>query len=174
MRPAFAALSTLALSVAVAAGLPATAAEPKPEIARPAAPAQAVGHAHALRTIPEACIRLEGEFTGDAAKPYRFSAVRTSPACQPRARVMDAAKAGAPADGWVLNDRIRVPSAACRGLEAVVRVWRQAGGAKAPALDAQGKSRIYLEEGLDKARAGKLAALPAYAVAMSIEGKPCR
>ena len=99
MRPAIAALSTLALSVAVAAGLPATAAEPKPEIARPAAPAQAVGHAHALRTIPEACIRLEGEFTGDAAKPYRFSAVRTSPACQPRARRLSRHPSPAPAAG---------------------------------------------------------------------------
>ena len=87
---------------------------------------------------------------------------------------MAAAKAGAPGPGWILNDRIRVPSAACPGQAAVVRVWRQQESQASPALDAQGKSRIYLEEGLKKAKAGKLAALPAYAVAMTLEGKPCK
>ena len=172
MRPAFAALSTLALFACAA--FPAAAAEPKPEIAREAAPAQALGQRHALRVIPEACARLEGEFTGDSARPYAFKAVRSSATCQPRAKVVDAGKAGAPGAGWVLNDRIRVPSAACPGMTAVVRVWRQDRDARAPALDAQGKSRIYLEEGLQKARAGKLAALPVYAVASALEGKACR
>lgn len=172
MRPAFAALSTLALFAG--AGFPATAAEPKPEITREAAPAQAVGQRHALRIIPEACARLEGEFTGDASRAYAFKAVRSSTSCQPRAKVVDAGKAGAPGAGWILNDRIRVPSATCPGMTAVVRVWRRDRDARAPALDAQGKSRIYLEEGLQKARAGKLAALPVYAVASAIEGKPCR
>jgi hypothetical protein len=51
-----------------------------------------VGAAHTLRQIPEACARLEGVFTGDAAEPYRFSAVRTSEQCQPRARFVDYAK----------------------------------------------------------------------------------
>jgi hypothetical protein len=171
MRPA---LAVLIFPLLVAAGMAAAATQPKPEIVRAPASPQAVGHAHTLRTIPEACTRLQGEFTGDAAHPYRFQAVRTSAACQPRARMLDARKAGAPGAGWVLNDLIRVPSAACPGRQAVVSVWRQARGAKAPALDAQGKSRIYLEEGLDKARAGKLAALPAFAVAMQFEGKPCR
>lgn len=170
MRHAMAALVAGSL---LATGL-AAAGEPTPEIVRKPAPAQAVGHAHSLRTIPEACTRLQGEFTGDAARPYAFAAVRTSAACQPRARVVDAHKAGAPGAGWILNDRIGVPSAACPGLQAVVRVWRQDTRAAVPALDAQGKSRIYLEEGLQKARAGKLAALPVYAVAMSVEGKPCR
>ena len=127
-----------------------------------------------MRVIPEACARLEGEFTGDATRPYAFKVVRSSATCQPRAKMVDAGKAGAPGDGWVLNDRIRVPSAACPGMTAVVRVWRQDRDARAPALDAQGKSRIYLEEGLQKARAGKLAALPVYAVASALEGKPCR
>src|SRR3546814_14098461 len=51
------------------------------------------GVVHTLRAIPEACARLQGEFTGDAAQPYRFAAVRTSATCQPRARLVDAAKA---------------------------------------------------------------------------------
>lgn len=170
MRHAIASLSTVLF---FAWSLQATASEPKPEIARKAAAAQAVGHAHALRTIPEACTRLQGEFTGKADAPYRFAAVRTSPSCQARARVVDAAKAGAPGAGWILNDRIRVASAACPGLQAVVRIWRQGKGPGGPGLDAQGKARIYLEEGLDRARAGKLAALPVYAVALSIEGKAC-
>ena len=171
MRHAIASLLTIA---ACAAWLPAAATEPAPEIARAAVAAQAVSHAHALRTIPEACTRLQGEFTGDASRPYRFQAVRTSAACQARARVVDATRVGAPGKGWILNDRIRVPSAACPGQAAVVQVWRQAGRATPPGLDAQGKSRIYLEEGMERARAGKLAALPAYAVAMTVQGKPCK
>ena len=166
-----AALSLLATASALAADAP---REPKPEIERAAAPPQAVGQAHTLRTIPEACIRLQGRFTGDPATPYRFEPVRTSASCQARARVVGAREAGAPGPGWILNDRIRVASAACPGQQAVVRVWRQDHEAKAPSLDAQGKSRIYLEEGLQRARAGKLPALPVYAVAMSLEGKPCR
>jgi len=172
MRPVIATLSTLVLLASAAHG--ARAVDAKPEIERKPAAAQAVGHLHALRTIPEACTRLQGEFTGDAAKPYRFQAVRTSPACRPRARVVDAAKADAPGAGWILNDRIRVPSAACPGQQALVQVWRQDRDRRAPGLDAQGKSRIYLEEGLQKAQAGKLAALPVYAVAMSLDGKPCK
>jgi hypothetical protein len=172
MRHALAALASLSLLAAAPAAR--AGEEPAPEIARAAAPPQATGHAHTLRTIPEACVRLQGEFTGDAAAPYRFQPVRTSGSCQARARVVDARKAGAPGAGWVLNDRIRVPSAACPGQQAVVRVWRQDRDAKAPALDAQGKSRIYLEEGLQRAKAGKLAALPVYAVSMALEGKACR
>jgi len=170
MRP----IAALPLALAACLALPAAASEPKPEIARAAAPAQPVGLRHALRTIPEACTRLEGEFTGEAAQPYRFRAVRSSTSCQARARVVDARKAGAPGAGWVLNDRIRVPSAACPGRAAVVSVWRQGMAGRPPSLDPQGKSRIYLEEGLQQARAGKLAALPAYAIAMSLEGKACR
>ncbi len=171
MRP----LATLLLATSLAASMPAFAADPKPEIARDPAPPQQVGVLHGLRTIPEACARLQGEFTGDAAAPYRFAVVRTSAACQPRARVLDAAKAKpSVAAGWILNDRIRVPSAACATRQAVVTVWRHPAEAAPPALDAQGRSRIYLEEGMRKAKAGKLAAVPAYAVSMRLEGTPCR
>lgn len=56
------------------------AADPTPEL-KPRAPgtAQAVGAVHTLRQIPEACARLEGVFTGNAAQPYTLSVVRSSP-----------------------------------------------------------------------------------------------
>ncbi len=153
----------------------AVAAEPTPEIQRKAGAPQAVGALHTLRTIPEACARLEGQFTGDAKTPYKFAAVRTSERCQPRARLVDAVGAKASvANGWVLNDVIRVPSAACVSQHAVVRVWRKDAKAQPPKLDAQGRSRIYLKDGLDAANAGKLGAIPVYAAAMAMEGKTCR
>lgn len=166
----------LVLAVALAAAsFAAAAADPRPEVERPPATPQAVGVPHTLRTIPEACTRLQGKFTGDAADPYRFEAVRTSPACQPRALVQDAANVKpSVASGWILNDRISVPAAACPGLRAVVTVWRRPSHGAPPALDAQGRSRIYLEESLRKAEAGRLASLPAYAIATDVEGKPCR
>lgn len=165
-------LPTLLLAAVVAA--PALAADPTPEITRDPAPAQSPGVLHTLRAIPEACARLQGEFTGDAAHPYRFAAVRTSPNCRPRARLVDAAKAkpSLPA-GWIFNDLIRVPNAACATQQAVVRVWRHAADAAPPTLDDQGRSRIYLKESLARAKAGQLAPISMYAVSMQVEGLPC-
>lgn len=152
----------------------ATAAEPTPEIQRKPGAPQAVGVAHTLRTIPEACARLEGQFTGIAATPYKFAAVRSGARCQARARLVDAAGAKASvANGWVLNDVIRVPNAGCASQHAVVRVWRKDAKAVPPKLDAQGRSRIYLKEGLDSARGGDLGPIPMYAAAMTLEGKRC-
>ena len=157
------------------AGRPAAAAATQPEIDRKAAPPQAQGKLHTLRTIPEACATLTGVFTGKAERPYALDVRRTSPNCQARARLVDAAKAGASAEaGWILHDRIRVPSAACESRRAVVEVWRRPGGAGVPTKDGQGQARIYLKEGIAKAKAGELAALPVYAVQLAIEGKPCR
>ena len=146
----------------------------KPEIQRKPVAAQAVGAAHTLRVIPEACTRLQGQFTGLPATPYKFAAVRTSERCQARARMVDAigAKASA-ASGWVLNDEIRVPSAACATQQAVIRVWRKDANAVPPKLDAQGRSRIYLKDGLDAARQGELGAIPIYAAGMTVQGKAC-
>ncbi len=145
-----------------------------PELQRPAGAAQAVGTAHTLRQIPEACARLEGVFTGDAAQPYRFAVVRTSEQCQPRARFVDYAKAQpSTAKGWKLNEVIRVPSAACPAQQAVVRVWRMPVEQK-PELDGQGQSRIYLEEAKKQAAAGKIAQVPMFAAQMAVEGKACR
>jgi len=164
----------LPILLLLAAALPALAADPTPEIQRPAAAPQAVGAVHTVRGIPEACTRLEGMFTGNAGEPYKFDAVRTSPNCQPRARFVDAqsAKPGK-AKGWILNDVIRIPSAACANQQAVVRVWRHPADVVTPKLDAQGRARIYLHESVEKARANALAPIPLYAATMALEGKSC-
>ncbi|ODU36839.1 MAG: hypothetical protein ABS98_17665 [Lysobacteraceae bacterium SCN 69-48] len=138
----------------------ALAGDRAPEIQRAPATPQAVGVVHTLRTIPEACTRLEGRFTGNAGAPYALAAVRTGARCQPRSALrQDAPAAGAA--GWVLNDLIRVPSA-------------RPASAAVPRMDAQGKARVYLKEGLDAAAAGQLGAIPQYAMAMAMEGKDCR
>jgi len=152
----------------------ATAADPTPEIKRDAAKPQAIGAVHTLRTIPEACARMEGQFTGQAAQPYKFAVVRTSPTCQARAKFIDAAKAKpSEASGWKFNDMIRVPNANCATQHAVVRVWRKPAQNVPPKLDAQGRSRIYLKESVAAAKKGDIAAIPMYTAAMAIEGVPC-
>ncbi len=162
------------LALCAVMALPAVAADPKPEITRDAAKPQMVGAVHTLRQIPEACARIEGVFTGQAAEPYKFAVVRTSPNCQPRARFVDAAKVKpSAAGGWTFNDLIRVPNAACATQQAVVRVWRLPADVAPPKLDAQGRSRIYLKESVARAKADKLPPVPIYAAAMSVEGVPC-
>lgn len=172
MRLALVLLAAFFVLPAQAAG--SASESPKPEITRDAIKPQAVGAAHTLRTIPEACARIEGVFTGDAAKPYKFAVVPTSPNCQPRARFVDAAKARPSVKaGWTFNDLIRVPNASCGTQLAVVRVWRKPADVAPPKLDGQGRSRIYLEEQRKNAAANKLAAVPMFAAAMAVEGKAC-
>ncbi len=164
----------LAVLLLACATVPAVAraAGAQPEIRRPPATPQAVGAEHTLRQIPEACTRLQGRFTGEAATPYLLETVPGPPGCQPRARLEPFVPAIARAtSGWVLNDEIRVPRADCPAQQAVVRVWRRPATAAPPALDAQGRSRIYLEDAQAKAAAGRLAALPAYAVEQAVEGR---
>ncbi len=169
LRPHILPAVLLALAGAAHAG------DPVPEIRRAPVAPQPAGQLHSLRTIPEACARLEGMFTADAARPYDFRAVRTSERCGARARLVDAAKANASvASGWRLNDVIRVPNAACPSQVAVVKVWRKEAAVAPPKLDAQGRSRIYLKEGMDAARAGDLKPVPVYAAAMAVEGEACR
>ena len=164
-----------ALLAALLAPAAAHAADPSPEIQRKVGAPQAIGKAHTLRTIPEACARLEGMFTGNPAAPYDFRAVRSSARCGARAKLVDAARANASvANGWLLNDVIRVPSASCPAQQAVVRVWRKDTKVAPPKLDAQGRSRIYLKEGLDAVRDGELKPVPVYAAAMVLEGIACR
>lgn len=166
-------MSLLPLMLAVSA-MPALAADPRPEIDRPESTPQAVGAAHTLRSIPEACARIEGVFTGETAEPYRFAVARTSPNCQPRARFVDAAKARpSTADGWVFNDLISVPNAACPSQKAVVKVWRKPGASTSPELDAQGSARIYLGDARQAAEGDKLAAIPMFAASMAVEGESC-
>lgn len=155
------------------AALPAFAADPTPEITRPTGTPQANGVVHTLRQIPEACARIEGAFTGQAAEPYKFAVVRTSQNCQPRARFVDAAKAKpSEASGWKFNDLIRVPSAACPSQQAVVRIWRKP-MAVGQERDGQGQSRIYLQDAKKAAAAGKLPEIPMYAASMGVEGEAC-
>lgn len=169
----------LAIVLLAAASLPAWAAgipseNRKPEITRSDVKPQAVGAAHTLRTIPEACARIEGVFTGEATQPYKFAVVRTSANCQARARFVDAAKVK-PSEqgGWKFNDLIRVPNASCGTQFAVVKVWRKPANVAPPKLDGQGQSRIYLEESRKQAAAHQLAAVPLFAAAMTVEGLPC-
>ena len=162
-------LSILLLAVAASPALAAT-----PEIKRAPGKPQAIGAVHTVRAIPEACARLEGMFTGDAAQPYRFATVRTSATCQPRARFVDFAKAApSEATGWKFNDEIRVANAGCASQSAVVRVWRKPGTAAPPTLDAQGRSRIYLADAKRQAAQQAPANVPMYAAQMMLEGKAC-
>ncbi len=167
--------SHMVLTALLVASAATHAAEPVPEIKRAAASPQAAGVVHTLRTIPEACARLEGQFTRDTAAPYKFAAVRTSDRCAPRAKLVDAVNAKASvANGWVLNDLIRVPDAACPSRQAVVRVWRKDIKVAPPKLDAQGRSRIYLKDSMDAARAGDLKPIPVFAAVMTLEGLGCK
>lgn len=145
----------------------------QPEIQRPPGTAQALGAVHTVRQIPEACVRIEGRFTGQVDAPYAMQLVRTDARCQPRAALLDAAQVTPGANGWRLNDRIRIPAAACPGQQAVVEVWRRP--VEQPLTrDGQGQVRVYLGEARQQAEAGKLASLPAFSVNMAVEGKPCR
>ena len=163
------------LSLLLVATASVQAADPVPEIRRDVASPQATGVVHTLRTIPEACARLEGVFTGDASQPYKFAAARTDPQCQPRARFVDYAKAQpTEAKGWKLNDLIRVPNAACPSQQAVIRVWRLPADNK-PVLDGQGSARVYLQDAKENAAAGKkLPPVTMYAAEMEVEGKACK
>ncbi len=166
-------LPMLALGLALAAPIAATAQQP--ETRRPVAPPQANNALHTLRAFPEACVRIQGQFTGDAAKPYDFAVVRTSPRCQPRARVVDAATVKPQSKpGWIYADLVQVPSAACPTQQAVVRVWRSAARAAPPKLDAQGRSRLYVKDSMEAKPDAVLAQLPVFAVEMGVEGKACR
>lgn len=167
-------LTPLLAILALSTSLPLLAADPAPEIKREAGQPQAVNALHTLRQIPEACARMEGMFTGNAAEPYKFAVVRTSPNCQPRARFVDYAKAQpSERDGWKFNDLIQVPSAACPSQKAVVRVWRKPADAAPPKLDAQGRSRLYLKEMQAAAQKGGYQPVPMFAAEMKVEGRAC-
>jgi len=156
------------------AGAQAPAVQGQPEIQRPPAAAQAVGVAHTVRQIPEACTRIEGHFTGQPDAPYAMQLVRTSAQCQPRAMLLDFAEAKPDeAGGWKLNDRIRIPAAGCPDQQALVEVWRHP-VAQPLTRDGQGQVRVYLGEARQQAEAGRLASLPAFAVNLAVQGKPCQ
>ena len=163
-------LAVLVTAAAVAMPLRAQA----PEHERPLGAPQAVGAVHTVRTIPEACTRLEGVFTGEAAQPYRMQVVATGGHCQPRARYVEPAQA-APSQGtgWILGDVVRIPDAACRSRQAVVKVWRKP--VEQPLeRDGQGQVRIYLEDARKQAAAGRTRPLPEYSAQLELEPGRCR
>ncbi|GAB3389479.1 hypothetical protein [Lysobacter fragariae] len=164
----------LILVLAALASMGANAAQPTPEITRPVGTPMADGVVHTVRGIPEACARLEGVFTGDATQPYRFAPVKSHPNCQPRARYVAFDKAKPSREkGWKLNDVIRVPSGQCPSLQAVVHVWRKPVQVRPPELDAQGRSRIYLQDANEQAKARGAPKVTMYAAQMELEGKAC-
>lgn len=171
MRPAPRALAFLALVPCLAL---AAQDAPKPEIPRKTSTPQANGVVHTLRTIPEACARIEGQFTGVAGDPYKFGFAKTSANCQPRAKLVSAIKAKPSTQaGWIFNDEVRVASAACPDQVAVLRVWRMPADAAPPDLDAQGRSRLYLKDAKDAAGTKGPPAVPQFALEMGVEGKAC-
>ncbi len=142
----------------------------QPEIKREIATAQPVGQLHTLRNIPEACVRLQGQFTGDATKPYTFEAAPRE-RCAQRAAYVDAStlkKAPTAKSGWILNDRISVPRTDAPNCVAVLEVWRHEGNTAPPALDPQGRSRLYL----DKPQATG-ATPPLFTAMLAIQAKAC-
>lgn len=147
MRPA--ALRLISTVLFLPAALGAMAHDAAPEVQRPpGGTPQPVGQLHTLRNIPEACVRLEGQFTGDAAAPYRMAPTRHE-RCAQRALYVEAASldtSPSVAAGWILNDRIGVTRADNPACTATIEVWRRPGDTAPPALDAQGRSRIYLDK----------------------------
>ncbi len=150
-------------------------ADAAPEIQRPTLEPQRDGAPFILRVIPEACARLEGTFTGDPARPFSMRAQPTRSGCQPRAQLVDAASARPSAKtGWILNDRIRVPSARCPTQMAVVEIWRDGKSNTVPSRDAQGRVRIYLHDALSAGSRGQTPALPRFATRLTMQGAACR
>jgi hypothetical protein len=150
-----------------------TAGAAGPEIQRGIGMPQAVGQLHTLRNIPEACVRLQGEFTNAAGAPYRFEGVLRD-RCAARAKYVDANALKSPpsvADGWILNDVIRVPNAACPSQQAVLSVWRHRVDPARIALDGQGRMRFYLKDGDVTSQSGEKAhAVSLYTATLEVSG----
>ncbi len=176
-RPLQIALRAIAMPLFIGtfAATLAQAADPVPEVQRNPYPPKPNGEVHTIRIIPEACVYLHGMFTGDKALPYRYGAKRNSARCQPRAQMVDPAKAvPSLAAGWILNDIVRIPSAACATQVAVIRVWRKPAVNAPPPPDAQGRSRIYLDESKQRTAQGGLAPVTKFAAVLTLEGAACR
>lgn len=146
----------------------------RPEIPRKTAAPQPTGAVHTVRGIPEACVRLEGVFTAEPDQPYRLVTVEGRPGCQERARFVEfGAARPSERDGWKLNDRIRIPSAECPSLQAVVDVWRRPSSSGLPAMDKQGRARVYLEAVTEQAARQGRQQWTQFAAEMRLEGKRC-
>ena len=163
----------LGLACVLATGASSATSDPAPEIQRAPYLAQVDGAVTTLRIIPEACMRLEGRYTGDRGRPFALSTSPSSARCLPHARLVDAAGVHpASGRGWVLNDVIRVPSARCQGQWAQVQVWRESTGDAVPTRDAQGRVRVYLHDAMSPAARAR--PLPRFVAQLVMQGRDCR
>ena len=141
--------------------------------ARPAASPQADGVAHTLRQIPEACIRLQGMFSGRADHPYALQAVPTQERCPRRAVFAGIADAPQADEGWQLDEQIVVPSAACPALRMTLSLWRHPGQVRKAERDGQGQVRVYVEQARQAADGAEQATLPQWRASWQVQGR-CR
>src|SRR3546814_16459418 len=103
-------LAFLMLAATLIVPASARASDPAPEIEREPAAPQQTGVLHALRPTPEACPRLQGEFSNHPAAPYRFAVVRTSAHLPPPARSHNAEAAQpTPPRRWITQHPLPLP-----------------------------------------------------------------
>ena len=161
----------LILAALLAVSLQAAAAPSQP-VTLTGAP-QADGAVHTLRQIPEACVRIEGRYTGQEGRPYALAVVPLGGTCQPRARFAGERPATelAAEAGWQATQRIAVPSAACPERIMTLTVWQREGAGLPPA-DGQGQTRVYLKDAARQATASQ-DRRPAYAVSQTLS-EGCR
>ena len=141
---------------------------------RPAVQPQPDGVLHTLRQIPEACVRLQGQFTGQAQQPYALQVVETSLTC-PRRAVFTGVSAQAPGEpGWQPVEQLRVPSARCPGMVRVLDLWQLPGQVRRLPVDGQGRERVYLEQARATPAADSRALLPQWRASWQVQGQCAR
>ena len=141
---------------------------------RPVVQPQPDGVLHTLRQIPEACVRLQGQFTGQAQQPYALQVVPTTTSC-PRRAVFAGASAQAPAEpGWQPVEQLRVPSAGCPGMVLVLQLWQLPGQVRRLPADGQGRERVYLEQVRATPAADSRALLPQWRASWQVQGQCAR
>lgn len=172
-RPAALPVAMVALLMAVQP-VAAAAAGTQATNQRPAVLPQPDGVLHTLCQIPEACVRLQGQFTGQAQQPYALQVVPTTASC-PRRAVFAGVSAQAPAaPGWQPVEQLRVPSARCPGMVLVLQLWQLPGQARRLPADAQGRERVYLEQVRATPAADSRALLPQWRASWQVQGQCAR
>lgn len=136
-----------------------------PQRTRTASTPQADGTVHTLRQIPEACVRLQGQFGGAAG--YALEVVPLGPGCPQRARfVAPGTLTPDPAAGWQYDEQIVVPAARDRRCTATLAVWKLPAGMAG--RDGQGQARVYLDQARQQAAAGRLPAPARWTAVLTI------
>ena len=157
----------------MALGQPLCAQSAEPLRTRPIGSAQADGQLHTLRTIPEACVRLQGQFGGPDG--YALAAVPSAPGCQPRAqfRGVDSIDPD-PAAGWLLDEIVRVPSARCPQQMLRLELWTLPVAPVQAPRDGQGQVRIYLEQAQQGRAAGAALQRAQWTARWGLDGRCAR